>query len=127
MMLTAYMTIEAWGSITPSICKGLRATNNILKENPDWCMLKVFDGLGAHLLSLKLMVSRYENKIIALKEEGDYLHVNKAYEKYVAKEEKISKAESLSMLRSSKQISKGVVYQWGFFCVGLYVVRDMKP
>ena len=78
-------------------------------------MLKAFDGFGAHLLSLKLMVARYENKILALKEEGDSSHVNKAYEKYVAKEDKFSKAESLSMLRSSKQNQQRSCLSMGFF------------
>jgi hypothetical protein len=127
MTPTAYMTTEAWEEITPSICKGLRAINKIVEGNPDWWMLEVFDGFGAHLLSLKAMVARFDNKILALKEEGDSSHVNQAYDKYVAKEDKVSKTESLAMLRSAKHISKGVVDQWGLVHVGLYAVRATKP
>ena len=55
MTPTAYMTTEAWEAIIPSICKGLRAINKIVEGNPDWWMLEVFDGFGAHMLSLKAM------------------------------------------------------------------------
>ena len=89
-------------------------------------MLEVFDGFGAHLLSLKLMAARYDNKIIALKEDINLLDINQVYAKYVAKEDKVSKVESLAMLQYVKHIDKGFVYQWRIVHVGLYAVRSMK-
>ena len=73
------------------------------------------------------MVAHYDNNIFALKEEGDSSHINQAYDKYVAKEDKVSKVESLAMLQSVKHIDKGFVYQWRIVHVGLYAVRSMKP
>ena len=59
-----------------------------MKGNTDWWMLKFSNGFGAHFLSLNAMVGRYDNNIIYLKEEGESSHVNKAYDKCVAREEK---------------------------------------
>ena len=64
------MTIESWEVINPYICKGLCAINKIMKGNPDWWMIKVFDGFGAHLFSLKEMVGCYNNRNISFKEDG---------------------------------------------------------
>ena len=89
-------------------------------------MLEVFDGFGAHLLYLKSMVARYDKNILAFKEEGNSSHVNQVYDRYVAKEEKVSKAESILILRSSNHISKVVVDKWGLFNVSIYLVRDTK-
>ena len=65
-----------------------------MKGDPDWWMLKVFDGFGAHLLSLKSMLGRYNNKILALKEEGESSHANQAYEKYVPRRKNFKSGDS---------------------------------
>ena len=52
---SAFMTIEAWEQMTPFVCKGLWAINKYVAANPHWIMLEVFDGFGAHLLSLLAM------------------------------------------------------------------------
>ena len=65
------MTIKSWEVINPSICKSPCAINKIVKGSLDCWMIEVFDGFGAHLLYLKVMVARYDNKIIDFKEEGD--------------------------------------------------------
>ena len=76
---------------------------------------------------LKAMVACYDNNILALKEEGDSPRINQAYDKYVAKEDKVSKVESLAMVQSTKHIRKGVVDKWGLVHVGIYKVRAMNP
>jgi len=78
MTPTAFMTTESWEEMTPSIIKGLRAISAIVKANPQWWMLEIFDGFGAHLASLPALRLRYESKILCLKEEGDSSHVNQA-------------------------------------------------
>ena len=52
------------------------------------------------------------------------MHFNRAHDKYVTKEDKILKMESLAMLQSEKHIRKGVVGQLGLVHVGLYAVRS---
>jgi hypothetical protein len=75
MTETVFMTTEAWEKLTPSQCKGLRTINTYVAANPQWFMLEVFDGFGAHLASLLAMQDRFDNKILFLKEEGDSSHV----------------------------------------------------
>ena len=75
------MTIEAWEEMTPCVCKGLQSINAIVAENPQWFMLEIFDGFGAHLFSLPVMKERFDDNIISLKEEGDSSHVNEKYDK----------------------------------------------
>jgi hypothetical protein len=36
--------------MAPSIVRGYRAINAIVAANPQWWLLKIFDGFGAHLL-----------------------------------------------------------------------------
>ena len=43
------MTKETWNEISKSIVPGIRAMPYI-KANPDWWVLEIFDGFGAHLL-----------------------------------------------------------------------------
>jgi hypothetical protein len=126
MTPNAYMTIEAWEEITPMMCSGMRQLNKHVKANPDWWMVEIFDGFGAHLSSLKAMQERYDNKISSVKEEGDSSHVNQAYDKLVAKSDKRAGNESLGMLRSATFLNRGVVDQWGLIHVGLYAIRETK-
>ena len=80
------------------MCKGLRSINAIVASNPQWFMLEISDGFGAHILLLPAMKERFYDKILSLKEEGDSSHINKTYDKYAAPFEKVSKVESLAML-----------------------------
>jgi hypothetical protein len=123
MTPNAFMTIDAWEAMTPSICKGLRNINKFVAANPQWWMLEIFDGFGAHLLSFTAMQQRLDNKILSLKEEGDSSHVNQGYDKFVAKSDKIAKGVGLAMLRGQKLVTKGVVDQWGMVLVGMMAVR----
>jgi len=126
MTPNAFMTIEAWEKMTPSVCKGLRNINAIVTANSQWHMLEIFDGFGAHLSSLKAMQLRANSKISSLKEEGDSSHVNQAYDRFMAKSDKSAKGESIAMLRNAKQATKGVIDQWGLIHVGLYAVRAAR-
>jgi hypothetical protein len=89
-------------------------------------MVKIFDGFGAHLLSLQAMQERYDNKIIAVKEEGDSSHINQACVKLVAKSDKKTGNKSLGMLWSATYLKRGVVDQWGLIHAGLYAICKTK-
>jgi hypothetical protein len=125
MTATAFMTEEAWVQATPSVIKGLRSSDPIVKANPQWWVLEVFDGHGPHTMSLPAMQLRYDSKILSLKEEGDSSHVNQAYDKFVAPADKSAKDESLAMLRGCTLVNKGVVDQWGLVHVGLFAIKSL--
>jgi hypothetical protein len=55
----------------------------VVRGNPQWWLLKVFDGFGSHLTGLQLMKLCNENKTLLLKEEGDLSHINQAYDRFV--------------------------------------------
>ena len=84
----AFMTINVWEQMTPNVVKGLRNINPVVAANPQWFMIEIVDGFSAHLGSLIALQLCYENKIMCLNEEGDSSHVNQAYDKYVAKNDK---------------------------------------
>ena len=71
----AFMTKETWNEISKSIVPGIRAMPYI-KANPDWWVLEIFDGFGAHLLDEESLRLRWINKILSLKEEGDSSSIN---------------------------------------------------
>ena len=123
MVPSAYMTTEAWEYLAPSIVRGLRGINRHTKANPDWLMTEIMDGFGAHLASYEAMRIRKEKNIQQVKEEGDSSHVNQAYNKFVAKQDKQVSYESLAMLRKSTY-ARSYVDQWDLIHVGLYAVRS---
>ena len=72
MTENAYMTEVAWETMTPVLVKGIRSMS-VIKDNPQWWAIEVFDGFGPHTSSYYAMKHRYDNKILCLKEEGDCL------------------------------------------------------
>jgi hypothetical protein len=126
MTENAYMTDEAWDEIAPMAAKGIREMP-VIRANPDWWVLEVFDGFGSHTSGLRAMKIRHSSKILSLKEEGDSSHVNQAYDKFVAKGDKATEMRTLSYLRSAKQLTRGVVDQWHMVHVGLAAVRNTTP
>jgi hypothetical protein len=65
MTENAYMTEEAWEGMAPSIVKGYRALP-VVKDNPQWLMIEIFDGFGAHLTNLNALKQRAEAKILSI-------------------------------------------------------------
>ena len=102
MTENAYMTEEAWEEMTPSIVKGYRALP-VVKDNPQWWMIEIFDGFGAHLTNLNSLKQRAEAKILSIKEEGDSSSYNQAYNKHVAKSDKHHQRHSLTLMRGMKK------------------------
>jgi hypothetical protein len=123
MTPTAFVTEEAWEEMTPFVIKGIRSID-IIKANPQWWVLEVFDGFGPHVSSYKAMKQQYDNKILSLKEEGDTSHVNQAYDKFVALLDKTLKRMGLALLRNS--VYK-VIDQWALLHVCFFIVRGTQP
>jgi hypothetical protein len=59
MTPTAFVMEEAWEEMTPFVIKGIRSID-IVKANPQWWVLEVFDGFGRHVSSYKAMKMRYK-------------------------------------------------------------------
>jgi hypothetical protein len=51
---TGYMTELAWVEMSPSIADGLRALP-VVRDMPQWWMIKFIDGFGAHTSSVAAM------------------------------------------------------------------------
>ena len=83
-------------------------------------MLEIFYVSGPHLLLLAVIEIRHENKILSIKEEGDSLHVNQAYDKFVARSDKVHKRERLGILSNLKHINRGFIDQYGLWYASLY-------
>ena len=126
MTENAFMTDDAWKQMSPLVSSGIRGMP-VVRDNPQWWVLEVFDGFGSHTSGYEAMKVRSDSKILCLKEEGDSSHVNQAYDKYVARSDKAASRQSLSYLRKAKQVNKGVIDQWQLIHAGLYAVRNTTP
>ena len=120
------MTTETFEEITPRIVHGIRSMP-FIKANPQWWVLEIFDGFGAHLLSLKALRMRWLAKILSLKEEGDTSHVCQAYDKFVAKSDKVVQRLSLSLLHKIfLEGTVSIIDQYGLLHCAMAAVRHTK-
>jgi hypothetical protein len=86
MTPNAYMTDEAWIKLTPFIANG-NHNMAMIKDHPDWMVCMTLNRFGSHLVSEALQPFT-DAKIEVVKEEGDTLQMNQAYNQLVAKEDK---------------------------------------
>ena len=120
------MTLEAWDKITPMLMRGYRKINKYVEANPQWWCLEILDGFGAHFGSHYAMLEREKHKIISLKEEDNSSHVNQAYDRLVAKNDKVEAASSLSFLRTFRFSTGTVIDQWHLIHVVLNALKQTK-
>ena len=121
-----YMTTKAWEEMDPKYCFRLQKLNRHIVSMPEWWMIEIINGFGAHLSSYKALKIRHDLRILTLKEEGYLSHVNQAYDKFVAKTDKMAKDASLGMLRNAKYVSRGFIDQCKLVHIALYAVRSTK-
>jgi hypothetical protein len=114
----------AWKTMTSLLVEGIRSMSHI-QDNPQWWVIEVFDGFDPHTPSYYAMKHRYDNKILSLKEEGDSSHVNQAYVKFGAKNNKSLQKEGLSIVQDHRW--KQQVHQTDLIHVGLFILRGTKP
>jgi hypothetical protein len=128
MTKAGYMTEDAWVSMAPFMAKGIRELP-IIRDHPDWWVVKIIDGFGPHTSSVKAMqiYADAKSKIALLKEEGDTSHVCQAYDQECAKADKRSMRTSLAFLRRATQVTKGVIDGWQLITVALAAVRELEP
>lgn len=84
--LDAYMTNNTWITIAPIITKGI-CNMPIIKDHHEWKVCLTLVGFSSHLVPEALPL--FTNALIkVVKEEGDTLQVNQAYDQSIAKEDK---------------------------------------
>ena len=111
MTKSGYMTEEAWLAITEKMCAGIRAAP-VVRDMPDWWVIKVIDGFGPHTSNLKSMELYAASKILLLKEEGDASHVNQAYDQRTARDDKRTCRGALSFVRTTTALTRHVIDGW---------------
>jgi hypothetical protein len=126
MTPTGYMTEEAWVELAPKMAAGIRAMP-IIRDNPQWWVIKIIDGFGPHTSSIEAMELYANARILLLKEEGDSSHVNQSYDQQVAKDDKVTMRDCLSYLRQTERLSKNIISGWDLVHVGLAAVRELSP
>lgn len=124
---SGYMTEAAWVEMAPVVAAGIRAMP-IIRDHPDWWVVKIIDGFGPHTSSLEAMKIYEAHKIMLLKEEGDTSHVCQAYDQEVAKADKRCMRTSLAFLRRAGQVTKGntPIDGWQLIHVALAIVRELE-
>ena len=119
-----YMDTETWEEMTPSIICGYCNMSTHTKSMPEWWIFEIVDGFGAHTASYKAMEMRYNAKIIMGKEEGDTSHFCQAYDQQVAKSDKRSSHEAITVLKNmSFQYTGKIMDQYGLVQACLYAIR----
>jgi hypothetical protein len=98
MTPTAYMTDNVYAIIAPELADGIRKMPYIC-DHPNWWVVVSLDGFGSHVNVHEAQEAFYKRKILILKEEGDTLHINQAYDQSVAKNDKAGMRANLDMLR----------------------------
>jgi hypothetical protein len=121
MTKNAYMTEKAWEEMTPSIVKGYRNLP-VVKDNPKWWMIKIFDGFRAHLTNLNALTQRAEAKILSIKKEGDSSSYNQAYDKHIAKSDKLHQRRLLTFMHGMKNRNNNLIDQWDLIHCGVAAV-----
>lgn len=124
MTENAFMTLDAWLAMTPRLIKGYRSLP-FIEWNPQWWVVEILDGFGAHLTSLEALRLRMTALILTIKEEGDSSSINQAYDKLVAKSDKMVQRRTLGFLRTIKN-SNGFITQWDLIFCGLNAINITK-
>ena len=117
----AFMTEDAWLKMTPDIIRGYRSMP-FIEWNPQWWVVEIFDGFGAHLNNIDANKMRWDAKLISIKEEGDSSSINQAYDKQVARSDKRQQRMTLGYLRQLRGQNR-FVDQWSLIHVGMAAVR----
>ena len=95
----------------------------VIRENPQWWIVEIFDGFGAHQNNLLANTLRMESLILSLKEEGDSSSINQAYDKYVAKEDKRIQRINMMYLKELCKTNSRITGQWDLLHCGLAAMR----
>jgi hypothetical protein len=116
------MRDKTWVELALFIAPGIRLMPHI-KDQPDWQVCLTLDGFSSHLVPAGLAPFTAAN-ITIIKEEGDTMQVNQAYDQSVAKEDKKVIRELLNLLRSNQKLA--IIKQETIFAVCIDALRKVK-
>ena len=93
--------------------------NKHASATPNWWILKIIDGLGAHLTSYKAMKMQYDTKILTVKEEAETSHACQADDSKVAKFDKCHCCAAINAIKYIVPFQclpfRSMQYCWGQF------------
>jgi len=118
MNANAYMDDDTWRKLVTALCIGIRALP-VVRDHPTWWFTLSADGFGSHFKFADVMDIFTKFLILFLKEEGDSSDTNQAYDKFVARDDKLQSKCLTGALRDAKHLTKGVVDQYHLLHVGL--------
>ncbi len=95
-----------------------------IKDHPDWQVCLTLDAFSSHLVPAGLAPFTAAN-ITVIKEEGDTMQVNQAYNQSVAKEDKKVIRELLDPLQSHQKLA--IIKQETIIAVFIDALRKVKP
>ena len=125
MTPNAFMTREAWEAINANILPGIRKLPFIC-DHPNWHVFLSLDGWCEHPTNLDVLTRARSHNILICKEEGDASHVNQAYDRKVALDDKHMFRDLVALLRTTTSITRGVVDQYGLLhCVTQCVAHPL--
>ena len=115
-------------NLMPSILQVVEGYRQLpyIVDNPQWWVLELVDGFGAHIFNHEANIDRFENKVLSLKEEGDSSHINQAYDRLVARSDKAINREALIWMQHDKTINAHTIDQWDLLSCGLATVRHTR-
>ena len=118
----AYMTDATWIKLAPDIAAGIRMMP-VIKDHPEWKVVLTLDGFSSHLVPAGL--APFSDALIeVVKEEGDTLQVNQAYDQSVAKEDKKLIGTALDLVRSSRKLA--VLNQENIVAICIHALRNVS-
>ena len=94
----------------PKLVEGYRKMP-VVRDNPNWWMIEIFDGFGFHICNLKAPKHCYDNKIFSIKGQGGTFHVNQSYDRLVTNSDKAVHRDSLGCLCDMNIFNQNVVDQ----------------
>ena len=94
--MVEYMPERTWVELALFIAQGIRLMPHII-DHPDWQVCLTLDGFSSHLVPAGLAPFTAAN-ITFIKEEGDTMQVNQAYDQSVTKEDTKVIRELLNLL-----------------------------
>jgi hypothetical protein len=87
-------------------------------------VLELLDGFGSHVNCYEANVFRTQHKILSLREEGDSSHINQAYDRLTAKNDKAVHQRALAWLQHDKFKNRHQITQWDLITCGIAAVKE---
>jgi len=114
---SAFMTDDVWLQLVLTFAKGIHAIP-VIKDHPDWWVTVSCDGFGSHVNVHLVQHVFHDHKILIIKEEGNTLHVNQAYDQSVAKADKALMRQHLEVVH--KSLGSTRINQWYLIAVAIH-------